>query len=73
MAVSLAKIVNAKPATRDTLPNERIVKCPLCEQTFSLRYGENEKHHLNAWLKKADTAMRRSHKLNHEQITLEES
>jgi hypothetical protein len=59
--VSLTKIVNGKFSTNETLSDERVVTCPLCEQAYLLRYGENERHHLSAWLKKADTAMRKSH------------
>jgi hypothetical protein len=61
MAVSLTKIVNSKPAISDTLSNEQIVKCPKCEQTYRLGYSDGEWHKLSAWLKKADSAMRKSH------------
>ena len=60
--VSLTKNVGSKAATNDTLLNAQVVRCPLCEQTYRLEYGEGEGRHLSAWLKKADTAMRASHK-----------
>ena len=62
MAVSLTKIVNTKPVVSDTLMNEQMVKCPKCEQTYRLGYSDGEWHKLSAWLKKADSAMRKSHK-----------
>ena len=72
MAVSLTKIVNSKPAISDTLTNGQIVKCPKCEQTYRLGYSDGEWHKLSAWLKKADSAMRKSHKRDtHEEITME--
>lgn len=71
MAVSLTKIVNSKPAISDTLVNEQIVKCPLCEQTYRLGYSDGEWHKLSAWLKKADSAMRKNHKHDtHEAVTI---
>src|SRR5271156_50869 len=39
--VSLTKNVNGKRSTDETLSNERVVTCPICEQTYLLRYGEN--------------------------------
>jgi hypothetical protein len=60
--VSLTKILASRAATISTLLNTQIVRCPLCGQTYRLEYGEGEGHHLSAWLKKADTAMRESHK-----------
>lgn len=59
--VSLTKIVDGRPSTDETLSNERVVTCPLCEQTYRIAYGENERHHLSAWLKNADIVMRRSY------------
>ena len=70
MAVSLTKIVNSKPAISDTLVNEQIVKCPKCEQTYRLGYSDGEWHKLSAWLKKADSVMRESHRNRHEAATL---
>jgi hypothetical protein len=66
MAVSLTKIVNGKPAISDTLANEQIVKCPKCEQNYRLGYSDDEWHKLSAWLKKADSAMRKSHRSRHD-------
>ena len=65
MAVSLTKVVNGKPAISDTLPNEQTVKCPRCEQTYRFAYTDDEWNKVSAWLGKADTAMRESHKTNH--------
>jgi hypothetical protein len=71
MPVSLTKIVNGKLAISDTLLNEQIVKCPKCEQTYRLGYSDGEWHKLSAWLKKADSAMRKSHKQKtHEEVTI---
>jgi len=36
MAVALIKIVNGSPAISDTLPNQEMVRCPNCEQTYRL-------------------------------------
>jgi hypothetical protein len=69
--VLLTKILNGKPVMSDTLPNEQIVRCPLCEQTYRLNYSDNEWHRLSAWLKKAETAVRESHKKDHGQDVLE--
>jgi len=66
MAVLLTKIVNGKPALSDTLPNEQSVKCPRCGQTYRLGYSDGEWHKLSAWLGKAQTAMRQSHKKRHD-------
>ena len=66
MAVLLTKIVNGKPAISDTLPNEQKVKCPRCGQTYRLGYSDGEWHKLSAWLGKAQTAMRQSHKKRHD-------
>jgi len=71
MAVSLTKIVNGKPAISDTLANEQTVKCPRCEQTYRLAYTDSEWNKVSAWLGKAETAMRQSHKKRHEADTLE--
>jgi hypothetical protein len=60
--VSLTKILASRAATNSTLLNTQVVRCPRCEQTYRLEYSEGEGHHLSAWLKKADTAMRESHK-----------
>jgi len=60
--VSLTKILDSKAATNDTLSNAQVVRCPHCEQTYRLEYGEGEGRHLSAWLKKADAALRKSHK-----------
>jgi hypothetical protein len=71
MPVSLTKVVNGKPAISDTLVNEQIVKCPKCEQTYRLGYSDGEWHKLSAWLKKADSAMRKGHKQDtHEAVTI---
>jgi len=45
-----------------TLSNAQVVRCPRCEQPYRLEYGEGEGRHLSAWLRKADTAIRKSHK-----------
>jgi hypothetical protein len=62
--VLLTRIVEGKPTTEGTLPYERVVTCPICEQTYLLNYGEGERHHLSAWLRKADIAMLRGHTQN---------
>jgi hypothetical protein len=56
---SLTKIVDETP--REISSGEQVVTCPLCEQTYMLRYGEVERHHLTAWLRKADIAMLKEH------------
>jgi hypothetical protein len=61
MPVSLTKVVNGKPAVSDKLANEQIVKCSKREQTYRLGYSDGEWHKLSAWLKRADSAMRKSH------------
>ena len=71
MAVSLIKIVNGNSAISDTLPNQQTVKCPRCEQTYRLGYSDDEWHKLSAWLGKARTAMRESHKTGHDADVLE--
>jgi len=60
MAVSLTKIVDDN-TTNKMSSDERVVTCLLCEQTYLLRYSETEGHHLSAWLKKADIAVRKGH------------
>ena len=71
MPVSLTKIINGKPAISDTLLNEQIVKCPKCEQAYRLGYSDGEWHRLSAWLKKADSAMRQSHRqASHGPVTI---
>jgi hypothetical protein len=69
--VSLTKIVDGKPAISKTLPNQQTVKCPRCEQTYRLGYSDDEWHRLSAWLGKARTAMRESHKKRQAAATLE--
>jgi hypothetical protein len=69
--VSLTKIVDGKPAVNDTLPNQQTVKCPRCEQTYRLGYSDDEWHRLSAWLGKARTALRQSHKKRHEADVLQ--
>jgi hypothetical protein len=59
---SLIKILNSEPAMSGKLLNGKVVRCPRCQQTYRLEYSEGEGHHLSAWLKKADTAIRASHK-----------
>lgn len=59
--VCLTKILHNKAALNDTLLNAQVVRCPHCEQTYRLEYGEGEGRHLSAWLRKADTAIRKSH------------
>jgi len=71
MAVLLSKIVNGNPAISSTLSNQQMVKCPRCEQTYRLGYSDDEWHRLSAWLGKARTAMRESHKAGHEAAKLE--
>jgi hypothetical protein len=70
MAVLLTKIVNGRAVEIDTLPNEQIVKCPRCEQTYRLGYSDEEWHRLSAWLGKAARTMRESHKTGHEAVVL---
>jgi hypothetical protein len=70
VAVSLTKIVNGKSATSDTLPNERIVTCPKCEQTYRLGYSDGEWHRVKDWLKIAETNLRRDHDARHELTAL---
>jgi hypothetical protein len=55
----------------DTLPNQQTVKCPKCEQTYRLAYSVDERHKLSAWLGKAETAMRESHRTGHEQDAID--
>jgi hypothetical protein len=62
MAVSLTKIVHGRAVAIDTLPNHQTTKCPKCEQTYQLSHSDDEWHRLSAWLGKAQTAMRQSHK-----------
>jgi len=69
--VSLTKILDDKPVIADALPNEQVVRCPRCEQTYGFGHSENEWHRLGTWLKKAESAMRESHKKGHEQEGLE--
>jgi hypothetical protein len=69
--VSLTKILNGKPVISDTLSNDQVVQCPRSEQTYCLSYSDNEWHRLSAWLKKAETAVRESHKKDHEHDVLE--
>jgi hypothetical protein len=47
------------------------VKCPRCDQTYRLGYSDDEWHKLSAWLGKAQTAMRESHKTKHAADVLE--
>jgi len=62
MTVSLTKIVDGSPAISDTLPNQQEVTCPRCEQTYRFAYTDDEWNKVSAWLGKARTAMRESHK-----------
>jgi hypothetical protein len=71
MAVLLTKIVNDRAVVIDTLLNQQTVKCPRCEQEYRFAYTDNEWHRLSAWLGKAGTAMRESHKTGHEAAKLE--
>jgi hypothetical protein len=71
MAVLLTKIVDGKVAVADTLPNQQMVTCPRCEQTYRLAYSDDEWHRLSAWLGKAGRAMRESHKTGHDADVLE--
>jgi hypothetical protein len=65
MPVPLTKIVDGRVVEIDTLPNQRTVKCPKCARQYRLGYPDNEWHKLSAWLGKAQTAMRASHKKRH--------
>jgi hypothetical protein len=72
MQISLTKIVDGKPATSDKLPNEEVVKCSKCEQTYRLGSADGECDRLSDWLKKAETAIRESHEGDgHEKAVLE--
>ena len=69
--VLLTKVADGVPESNGT-PNERVLKCPSCEQIYKLAYGETERYHLDAWLRKADAVLRKSHKRNsHETSVLE--
>jgi len=63
-----SKIVNGNPAISGTLSNEQT---PRCKQTYRLAYSDDEWHRLSAWLGKAQTAMRESHKKQHDADVLE--
>jgi hypothetical protein len=69
--VSLTKFVEGKSVVSDSLSNDQVVSCPQCEQTYRLSYSDNEWHRLSAWLKKAEAAVRESHKKDHERDMLE--
>jgi hypothetical protein len=71
MAVSLTKIVGGKPAISDTLLNEQIVKCPLCEQTFRVWYSDGEWHRLKDWIAIAEQSIRQDHRNKHERASLD--
>ena len=71
MSVLLTKIVNGRAVEIDTLPNQQTVKCPRCSQEYRLGYSDDEWHKLSAWLGKAQTAMRQSHKKRHDAAELE--
>lgn len=68
--ISLIKVTEDNPSNLRS-SKARLVKCPNCEQTYRLIYGDSESHHLNAWLKKADAVLRKSHKKAHETAVLE--
>jgi hypothetical protein len=58
--VSLGKIVDGKSAA-DTLPNQVVVTCPRCEQTYRLGTSDEEWNKIQPWLKLAEMAIRASH------------
>jgi hypothetical protein len=70
VSVTLTKIIDGKPAIRDILANEQIVKCPRCEQTYRLGYSDNERNKVKDWLKLADTAIYHDHDLQHQVVTI---
>ena len=71
MAVSLTKIVHGRAVEIGILPNQQTLKCPKCEQQYRLGYSDDEWHKLSAWLGKAQSAMRESHKKRHDGAKLE--
>jgi len=68
--ISLIKVTDDNPASMKA-SKARLIKCPNCEQTYRLTYGESESHHLSAWLVRADAVLRKSHKQTHETGVLE--
>jgi len=70
MSVILMKFRDGKPPVSDALPNQHTVKCPRCEQAYTLAYSDNEWNKVKDWLKFAETAIRRDHHLRHEAATI---
>ena len=61
MTVTLTKIVDGKPAVSDTLTNEMVMECPLCDQVYRLGYSDGEWNRVKDWLAIAERAIRQDH------------
>ena len=64
MPVTLIKIVDGTPAVSDTLENEQILQCALCDEVYRLGYSDSEWNRVKDWLTIAERAIREDHKRN---------
>jgi hypothetical protein len=70
MPVTLTKIVDGKPAVKDTLENEQILQCSLCDEVYRLGYSDNEWTRVKDWLNIAERSIREGHKSKHQAESL---
>ena len=54
----------------DTLENELILQCSLCDEVYRLGYSDSEWNRVKDWLTIAERAIRHDHKLKHQAESL---
>jgi hypothetical protein len=70
MPATLTKIVDGKLSANDTLENEHILQCSLCDQVYRFGCSDNEWNRVKDWLTIAERAIREDHKRKHQVATL---
>jgi hypothetical protein len=71
MPVTLTKMVDGTPIVNDTLENEQILQCSLCDQVYRLGYSESEWNKTKDWLTIAERAIREDHQRKHQAESLD--
>jgi hypothetical protein len=70
MPVTLTKKVDGKPLANDTLENEHILQCSLCDQVYRLAHSDNDWNRVKDWLNIAERSIREDHKSKHQAESL---
>ena len=71
MPVTLTKMVDGKPAVNDTLENEQILQCSLCDEVYRLGYSDGEWNRVKDWLNIAERSIRDDYKRKHRAESLD--